>query len=132
MEKEREISNFETKLKKIEFKHSRDLKEAKMAEERANNLLKEEKNKSDKFSKQAKENQEQNNLLQLRLTELKEDKEKEIADIRSQYNKIKEEIRSYERILPTHTFLSDCGVGIDELPIYEDIFHNLKDKVAQC
>lgn len=76
MEKEREISNFEAKLKKIEFKHSRDLKEAKMAEEKATNLLKEEKNKSDKFSKQAKENQEQNTLLQLRLTELKEDKDR--------------------------------------------------------
>lgn len=95
MEKEREISNFEAKLKKIEFKHSRDLKESKMAEERASNLLKEEKSKSDKYSKQARENQEQNSLLQLRLAELKEDKDKEVAEVRSQYNKIKEEIRSY-------------------------------------
>lgn len=130
MEKERIISDFDAKLKKIEFRHSRDLKEAKMSEERASNLLKEEKIKSDKFSRQARENQEQNNLLQLRLTELKEDKDREVAEVRLQYNKIKEEIRSYERILPTHAFLQDCALSIDQLPTYEDIFFNLKEKVA--
>jgi hypothetical protein len=118
MEKEREISGFEAKLKKLEFKHSRDLKEAKMAEERASGLLKEEKAKNDKVNKQAKENQEQNTLLQMRLAELKEDKEKEVAEVRTQYNNIKQEIRSYERILPTHTFLQESGISIDELPTY--------------
>jgi hypothetical protein len=40
MEKESEISNFEAKLKKAEFKYSREIKEAKLAEERATGLLK--------------------------------------------------------------------------------------------
>lgn len=40
MEKDSEISNYEAKLKKAEFKHSREIKEAKMAEERATTLLK--------------------------------------------------------------------------------------------
>lgn len=102
-----------------------------MAEDRATNLLKEEKAKNNKVTKQAKENQEQNALLQLRVTEIKEDKDKEVGEVRAQYNKIKEEIRSYERILPTHTFLTECGIVIGELPTYEDIFVNLKDKVAQ-
>lgn len=57
MEKQREISDFQSKLKKIEFKHNRDLKEAKSGEERAKALLKQEKVKVDKISKQANENQ---------------------------------------------------------------------------
>ena len=102
-----------------------------MAQDRAGNLLKQEKNKNDKLSRQAKENQEQNVLLQMRLNELKEEKEKEVGEVRSQYNKIKQEVRSYERILPTHTFLEECGKKIEELPTYEDIFVNLKEKVTQ-
>lgn len=90
MEKEREISDFDSKLKKIEFKHNREVKEAKAGEERAKGLLKEEKAKVDKLSKQANENQEQNNLLQMRLAALKEEKEKEILEVRAQYNSIKE------------------------------------------
>ncbi len=78
MEKDREISDFDSKLKKIEFRHNRELKEAKTAEQRAKALLKEEKAKVDKVSKQASENQEQNNLLQMRLSALKQEKEKEI------------------------------------------------------
>lgn len=31
----------------------------------------------------------------MRLNELKEEKEKEVADVRAQYNAIKEEVRSY-------------------------------------
>ena len=63
MEKDRQISDFDSRLKKIEFRHNRELKEAKTAEQRAKGLLKEEKAKVDKVSKQASENQEQNNLL---------------------------------------------------------------------
>jgi hypothetical protein len=66
----------------------------------------------------------------MRLNELKEEKEKEVADVRAQYNAIKEEVRSYERILPTHTFLTEIGFKIYQLPTYEDIFMNLKDKVT--
>ena len=40
------------------------------------------------------------------MTELKEEKDKEIESVRNQYNHLKQEVRSYERILPTHTFLS--------------------------
>lgn len=76
-------------MKKIQFKHTRDLKEVKLAEQRAKNLLKDEKAKVDKLSKQAKENQEQSNLLQMRLAELKQDKDREITEIRTQYNAIK-------------------------------------------
>jgi hypothetical protein len=53
MEKEREISDFEAKMKKVEFKHNRELKEARMAEDRSKTLLKEEKAKIDKINKQA-------------------------------------------------------------------------------
>lgn len=94
-------------------------------------MLKEEKAKVDKISKQASENQEQNNLLQMRLSALKEEKEKEILEVRAQYNSIKEEVRSYERILPTHTFLTEINKSIDQLPTYEDLFMNLKEKVSQ-
>ena len=37
-------------------------------------------------------------------------------------------MRSYERILPTHTFLTEIGAEIEQLPTYEDIFNNLKEK----
>jgi hypothetical protein len=57
MEKDREISDFDSKLKKIEFRNNRDIKEAKAGEERAKGLLKEEKTKVDRLSKQANENQ---------------------------------------------------------------------------
>lgn len=99
-------------MKKTEFKHSRDLKEAKIAEDRAKGLLKEEKAKVDKLTKQAKENQEQNQLLTLRLAELRDEKEREVSEIRSQYNSLKEEVRSYERILPTLTFMNEFNLRI--------------------
>lgn len=76
MERDRQISDFEAKIKKTEFKHSRDLKEAKIAEDRAKALLKEEKAKVDRLTKLAKENQEQNHLLNLRLAELRDEKER--------------------------------------------------------
>lgn len=78
MEKESEISNFEAKLKKAEFKFSREIKEVKLAEERATALLKQQKAKVDKITKQAKENQQLNNLLQIRLNQLKDDKDKQL------------------------------------------------------
>ena len=34
MEKDREIADFEAKMKKVEFKHARELKELKVAKER--------------------------------------------------------------------------------------------------
>lgn len=67
----------------------------------------------------------------MRLQELKEDKDKEINEVRTQYNSIKEEIRSYERILPTLTFLQENGLTIHQIPAYEDIFTNLKEKILQ-
>ncbi len=51
--------------------------------------------------------------------------------MRTQYNAIKEEMRSYERILPTLTFLNDLGMRIEEIPPYEDIFLSLKEKIVQ-
>ena len=51
MEKEREISSFEAKFKKAEIKSNRDLKEAKIAEDKAKNTLKEERAKLDKTTK---------------------------------------------------------------------------------
>jgi hypothetical protein len=52
-------------------------------------------------------------------------------EVRAQYNSIKEEVRSYERILPTHIFLTEIEMTINQLPTYEDIFVNLKQKIAQ-
>ena len=77
-----------------------------MAEDRAKALLKDEKAKVDKFSKQAKENLEQNTLMHRRVADIKAEKEKEVAEVRAQYNTIKEEVRGYERILPTLTLLN--------------------------
>ena len=57
-------------------------------------------------------------MLQLRLTELKEEKEKEVEATRNQYNNLKEQVRSYERILPTHTFMNELGATLDKLPPY--------------
>lgn len=71
MEKEREVTDHAAKLKKIEFKNSRDLKELKMAEEKAKTQLKEEKAKLDKMTKSANEAIQQNAILQHRLSELK-------------------------------------------------------------
>lgn len=51
----------------MELKHNRDLKEARTAEDRARTLLKDEKNKNDKVSKQLRESQEQVNVLNLRV-----------------------------------------------------------------
>ena len=51
--------------------------------------------------------------------------------MRAQYNSIKEEVRSYERILPTHTFLTEIALSIEQLPTYEDIFVNLRQKITQ-
>lgn len=67
----------------------------------------------------------------MRLAALKEEKEKEILEVRAQYNSIKEEVRSYERILPTHTFLTEIAMSIEKLPTYEDIFTGLKEKIGQ-
>jgi len=58
-------------------------------------LLKDEKAKMDKLVTQAKENQEQNTLLQMRLTELQENKDKEVAEVRSQFNSIKNQTRAF-------------------------------------
>lgn len=44
-------------MKKAELKYNREIKDAKMAEERAKTLLKDEKTKMDKLAIQAKENQ---------------------------------------------------------------------------
>lgn len=77
-------------MKKAEFKHNRDLKEAKIAEERAKILLKEEKGKVDKLSKEAKAAQEQNCLLNMRLGELREEREREVAKAHFQYNALKD------------------------------------------
>lgn len=54
-----------------------------------------------------------------------------MGEIRIQYNAIKEEMRSYERILPTLTFLNELGMHIEEIPPYEDIFLSLKEKIVQ-
>lgn len=40
MEKQREISDFAAKIKKIQFKNNRDIKELKNAEQKAKNQLK--------------------------------------------------------------------------------------------
>lgn len=58
-------------------------------------MLKDEKAKMDKLVTQAKENQEQNTLLQMRLTELQENKDKEVAEVRSQFNSIKNQTRAF-------------------------------------
>lgn len=131
MEKDREIADFAARMKKVEFKHSRDIKDAKIAKDRFEALLKEEKTKSDKYSRAAQQNAEQNQILELRLAELKRDKDKELADIQSKYNTLKEEVRSYERILPTFTFLTDLSLTINELPNYEDLYFNLREKTAE-
>jgi hypothetical protein len=65
------------------------------------------------------------------LVEVKEERDREVGEIRAQYNAIKEEMRSYERILPTLTFLNDLGMRIEEIPPYEDIFLSLKEKIVQ-
>ena len=93
-------------MKKVELKHNREVKDARMKEEKANTLLKDEKAKVDKFKQQATENKEQNELLHRRVADIKAEKEKEVAEVRAQYNTIKEEVRGYERILPTLTFLN--------------------------
>lgn len=99
-----------------------------MAEEKAKLQLKEEKQKLDKVTKSMTEVSEQNNVLQHRLNELKEEKDKEIESTRAQYNHLKTEVRSYERILPTHTFMSKFGFNYEQLPTYEHIFMNLKER----
>ena len=68
----------------------------------------------------------------MRLCELKKDKERELTEIQTKYNALKEEVRSYERILPTFTFLSEIGQTIGELPNYEDLFVSLREKEAEC
>jgi len=95
MEKDREIADFEAKMKKVEFKHARELKELKVAKERFEALLKDEKSKADKFSRQAHEHADQNKVLELRWSELKKEKEKELADVQNKYNALKDEVRSY-------------------------------------
>jgi hypothetical protein len=39
-----------------------------------------------------------------------------------QYNSLKEEVRSYERILPTLTFMNELNLNIADIPPYEDVF----------
>lgn len=63
MEKDREIADFEAKMKKVDFRHARELKELKVAKERFEALLKDEKSRADKFSRQAQEHQGQNKIL---------------------------------------------------------------------
>jgi hypothetical protein len=46
------------------------------------------------------------------------------------YNVLKEEVRGYERILPTLTFLTELGRSMGEIPTYEDVFVGLGEKVA--
>lgn len=99
-----------------------------MAEEKLKVQLKEEKQKLDKSTKSLIETTEQNNVLQFRINELKEEKDKEIESTRAQYNFLKNEVRSYERILPTHTFMSKLGATYEQLPTYEEVFMNWKDK----
>lgn len=118
MEKDREIADFTAKTKKLEFKHNRDLKEAKIAKERAETLLRDEKAKTDKYSRAAQENSEQRQALEIRLAELKREKEREVAEVLAKYNSLKEEVRSYERILPTFTFLNELALTIPQLPNY--------------
>ena len=51
-----------------------------------------------------------------------------------QYNNLKEEVRTYERILPTLTFLKDYGVSIEVIPPYEDVFilsRSLTEELSQ-
>lgn len=55
-----------------------------------------------------------------------------MTEVQIKYNGLKEEVRSYERILPTFTFLSEIGQTISELPNYEDLFVNLREKEAEC
>ena len=81
-------------------------------------MLKDEKGKADKYSRQAQEHAEQNRILEVRWSELKKEKEKELADVQNKYNALKEEVRSYERILPTFTFLEELQLTISELPNY--------------
>ena len=131
MKREREVADFQAKMKKTEFKHSRDIKEAKMAEDRAKNLLKEEKSRVDKLSKVAKEREEQNQLLNRRINELREKNEKEVLEVRAQYNSLKEELRSYERILPTLTFMNELKLSMESIPTYEEIFLGLQDKIVR-
>ena len=66
-----------------------------------------------------------------KITELRLEKEKEVNEIRQQYNSLKEEVRTYERILPTLTFLNELNLQIATIPTYEDIFLSLRTKLAQ-
>ena len=132
MERDREVAAFQAQTKKTEFKHNRDLKEARQAEDRAKLLLKEEKSKSDKLTKQISQLTQQSQLLERRLSEVKEEKGRELSELTNKYNTLKQEVRSYERILPTFTFLRDLGKNINELPAYEDIFLGLRDSSKHC
>lgn len=63
MEKDREIADFTAKMKKVEFKHNREVKEASIAKERAETLLKDEKGRLDKQTKAAQQHAQQNQVL---------------------------------------------------------------------
>lgn len=132
MEKDREIADFAARMKKVEFKHNRELKEGSITRERAEALLREEKARSDKHSRAAQEHAQLNHVLELRLAELKREKERELTDVSGKYNALKEEVRSYERILPTFTFLADLGLTIAHLPNYEDLFLTSRQKTTEC
>ena len=54
-----------------------------------------------------------------------------MGEVRAQYNAIKEEVRGYERILPTLTFLNELNLTIGQIPTYEDLFLGLKEKTSQ-
>ena len=40
-------------------------------------------------------------------------------------------MRTYERILPTLTFLSELHLSIQQIPTYEEVFLGLRDKLEQ-
>jgi hypothetical protein len=63
MEKDREIADFTAKMKKVEFKHNRELKETTIGRERAEALLREEKGRCDKQTKAAQQHAQQNQVL---------------------------------------------------------------------
>ena len=131
MQKERHIADLQAKIKKSQFKHNRNLQECKINQERVRNLLKDEKNKNDKVGKLVREKEEQNKLLLRKLDELRSQKEKEVGELKNQYNSLKEEVRTYERVLPTLTFLNQFGLRIESIPTYEGIFLELKNKITQ-
>ncbi len=52
-------------------------------------MLKDEKIKVDRFSRQAHEHADQNKILEVRLSELKKEKERELTEVQNKYNALK-------------------------------------------